>query len=138
VREFSASNATGPSISFGRGFGQGGNSDVVAGGSAVSDATANNGGAAETGFAPVDAVASTSQGGKTTFIGIGSSSAINMGSGFFLVTVTRTRYLLRMCQVPAIREAFLWLRVPLEINTNSKGTRIKRDKSNGRTITFVV
>jgi hypothetical protein len=83
VREFSASNATGPSISFGRGFGQGGNSDVVAGGSAVSDATANNGGAAETGFAPVDAVASTSQGGKTTFIGIGSSSAINMGSGFF-------------------------------------------------------
>jgi hypothetical protein len=81
--EFFRHNTTGKAISFGRGYGQGSNSNGIAGGNAVSDADAEGGGAAEAGTAPMGMTPSTSLGGNTKFIGIGSAAAQNTASGYF-------------------------------------------------------
>jgi hypothetical protein len=84
VGEFAAANATGITTSFGIGYGQGSNSDGLAGGNAVSFANAEGGGAGEAGGAPTaGGVASTVEGGLVQFFGGSTSLATNVGGGYF-------------------------------------------------------
>jgi hypothetical protein len=80
--QFGAANATGVTTAFGIGYGQGSNSDGVAGGNAVSQANAVGGGAATAGEAPTG-LTPAGNGGLTQFLGFASSSATNVGGGYF-------------------------------------------------------